>query len=922
MPNLELSFANGEESLSVRRFKIREAISTPFQVDVIARSEREDLELQTFVNKAGALKLQPGVPGQPSRVWAGVVSSMEQLQAEDTGLSTYALRIVPTLWRTTLRRGNRIYQHLTTPEIVTQLLTEWDIEPELRIDPGAYPTHEYRVQYGETDFAFLSRLLEEAGIAYFFLHGEGQDGGMGQELSKLVLADEPQSNAPRLGGALPYADNPNEAFTPEYTTKVRLAQQVTPGRYTIRDFDFRNRPDYQLFADSESDSDNDENKYEQYHYLPGAFVVEPGQGGDTPVADDRGIARVNEAEARNLAQRSLDGERRDRRVVSFETNVVDIVPGTVFAIDHAQRRDLSASDKLLVKSSFAEGEVAQVESFRYGGEAVYADQRYRPPHVTPRPRIVGVQSAVVVGPRGEEIHTDEFGRVRVQFHWDREGTLDERSSCWIRVSQAWAGSSFGMMVIPRVGQEVLVDFFDGDPDRPIVTGRVYNNTTRVPYPLPENKTKSTWKSDSSPGSGGFNEIMFEDKKGSELFKVQAEKDRATVVKNDETLSVGNNRSSTIGSNDSLAVGENRSVTVGASHNTSVIDARSSTIGTSDTIDAGEMYQLQVAKSGTGMRVTDNRIVISTADACIILDHDSIHLEANGNIVMRAGQQIVLNAGAPIAIDGELVLLNCQGPDPQQVMSVGPAADPGGPGDPNAGETSQAAEILHVAPEAPQLPEGIVDVRVRPDVPVPDEMVTTPPTMPNMAPPELDLSPDVASILAGGAPSPEALASVLTQSAASLAGDGVAAAGLRILSRGPDNVMQIVQLAAGEAIASLPTTVGRVLGPVLEAATAGPPSAASLAPVLAQAFNGGERFAVVQPPAVPPGGGGEEQPIVAAVRTQSAPSYFDPEQMGRQATAFEAAGMAPVEAAGLAAAQQGVVLYEGGASGQLRRLPTQ
>jgi len=913
MSKLELTFANGDASLSVRRFVIREALSRPFEVDVIARSEREDLELQTFVNKAAALKLEPDVPPQAARVWAGLVSSMEQLQAEETGVSTYALRIVPTLWRTTLRRGNRIYQHLSTPQIVTQLLAEWDVEPELRIDPGAYPTHEYRVQYGETDFAFLSRLLEEAGIAYFFLHGEGQDGGMGQELTKLVLADEPQSNAPRPGGPLPYADNPNEAFAPEFTTKVRQAQVVTPGRYTIRDFDFRNRPDYQLFAESESDSDNEENKYEQYHYLPGAFVVEPGQGGDTPVADDRGIARVNETEAQNLAQRSLDGERRDRRVVSYETNVIDLAPGSVFAIDHPQRKDLGPDDKLLVKTSFFEGEVASVETYRFGGEAVYADRRYRPAQVTPRPRIVGVQSAVVVGPRGEEIHTDEFGRVRVQFHWDREGTLDERSSCWIRVSQAWAGSSFGMMVIPRVGQEVLVDFFDGDPDRPIITGRVYNNTTRVPYSLPEHKTKSTWKSDSSPGSGGFNEIMFEDKKGAELFKVQAEKDRATVVKNDDTLSVGNNRSATIGSNDALAVGENRSVTVGASHSTSVIEGRSSTIGTSDTIDAGEMYQLQVADAGTGMRVTDNRIVISTAEACIVLDRDTIRLEANGNIFMRAGQSIVMNAGAPIAIDGELVHLNCEGRNPQQVETVGPALDPGGPGGPAPGETSEAAEVLRVAPEGAELPGGIVDVRIRPGVPVPDEMVAMPPTTPAAAPAELDLPPEIAR--------------VLSQGASAFSGDGVAAAGARILSRGPDDVMQLVQLAAGEAVASLPTSAGRVLGPVLAAASASPPSAASLAPALAQAFNGGERFAVVQSASGPaeaaprPDDGGAQTPILAAVRTQSAPGYFDPERMGRQATAFQAAGMAPVEAASVAAAQQGVALYRGDASGQLQKLPT-
>ncbi|MCA9617427.1 MAG: type VI secretion system tip protein VgrG, partial [Myxococcales bacterium] len=502
-----------------------------------------------------------------------------------------------------------------------------------------------------------------------------------------------------------------------------------------------------------------------------------------------------------------------------------------------------------------------------------------------------------------EIHTDEFGRVRVQFHWDREGALDERSSCWIRVSQAWAGASFGMMVIPRVGQEVLVDFFDGDPDRPIVVGRVYNNTTRVPYPLPENKTRSTWKSDSSPGSGGFNEIMFEDRKGAELMSIQAERNRSTVVKRDDTLSVGSNRSATIGQNDSLAVGANHSVTVGGSQSISVVGGRGSTIGTSDSIDAGEMYQLQVAKNGTGMRVIDNRIVISTAEACIVIDNDTIRLEANGNIILRAGESIVLNAGAPIAIDGEQVLLNCQGRDPQMVETVDAAADPGGPGGPDPGQRSVAAEKLSVSPAAARRPGGIADVRVRPDVPVPDEVIASLPTSPGAAPSALDLPP--------------AVAEVISQAAGE--GGGAAEAAARVLLRGPEGVMELVQLAAGEVAAALPSSAGRVLGPVLSAVSEGADAAtlgSRLAPAIAEAFGAGERFAVIQQAA------SDLAPIFAAVRTQAAPGFFDAATMVRQAAAFEAAGMGPAQAASVAAATQGIALYQGDASGQLEKLPTE
>ena len=212
--------------------------------------------------------------------------------------------------------------------------------------------------------------------------------------------------------------------------------------------------------------------------------------------------------------------------------MLDLSPGVVFQITGHPRHELAGDARLLVVRQTIAGELQG--SWSITGEAVLAAEAYRPPIVTPKPRVHGLQSAIVVGPPGEEIHTDEYGRVRVQFHWDREGARDEKSSCFLRVSQGWASRGFGALAIPRIGDEVLVGFFEGDPDQPVIVGRVHNSAARVPYALPVNKTRSTWRSESTPGGGGHNEITFEDQKGKELLHLHAERDLERVVKNCES----------------------------------------------------------------------------------------------------------------------------------------------------------------------------------------------------------------------------------------------------------------------------------------------------------------------------------------------------------------------------------------------------
>lgn len=655
--NLKIAFASHDEGLlDVRHVSIHEGISELFHVSVLAVSQDDNIDLDTIVGKGAALKVHtPNYQATSgTRVWAGVCVNMSQVHAEPPpGVSAYHVLLMPTFWRTTLRKDSRIFQHLTTPDIVLRILSEWNITPVMQLEAD-YKQHEYCVQYGETDYAFICRLLEEAGISFYFSFNATS--GKGEDITKLVLSDAPHLNAQRVG-PLAYAGHaaPRHGGDADYCASVSLTQKVRPGKFTRRDFDFRLRPDTKLIATSSSSTRED--VYEQYEYVPGNFWSEPGAGGGTPVADDKGIARTDTGEADALVRRALEAERRSRLLISFHTNALDLCPGSIVAINQHSltlphpRRDLAPDKKILLVESTFEGEPTGDWTMTASG--VFAEFTYRPDRHTPKPRIYGVQSAVVVGPSGQDIYTDEFGRVRVQFPWDREGTYDDNSSCWMRVSQAWAGGGFGVINIPRIGHEVLVEFFEGDPDRPVIIGRVYNATTTTPYKLPENQTQSGWKSDSSPGGGGFNEIKFEDKHGQELISVQAQKDLSYVVNNNESSDIGTARSVRIGSSDELHVGKQRSATIGQTDTIQVGKDRSATIGMNDTIEVGMKHAISVGPStGSEMSAQGQSIVLSTGNASIKLSKSDIFLNAEGEIHLHAGKELhISSAGGKITIQG-------------------------------------------------------------------------------------------------------------------------------------------------------------------------------------------------------------------------------------------------------------------------------
>lgn len=491
------------------------------------------------------------------------------------------------------------------------------------------------MQYGESDFAFFSRMLEEAGISFFFVDQEDR--------TILVLCDAPQEN-PERPNPIAFRDKPG-AVDIEHVTAVRVSRLVRSGKLTLRDHDYR-RPSNLAIGASASERGVEE-ELESFHYEPGALLFESMRGDPTPVADDKGMYRTDEFEGQELARKRLAASRGDAATITFDTNVIDLAPGSVLRVlDHPQR-EVGEDKKLLVIVSRLEGTHDQHPTHHC--EVRGAAAAYHPPLRQARPRVGGVESATVVGPAGEEIHTDEFGRVRIQFHWDREGNRDESSSCWVPVSQTWAGAGFGGTNLPRVGQEVIVDFLGGDPDRPVVTGRVYTNLQKTPYPLPANKTRSGWRSNSSPSYGGYNEIMFEDKAGGELVHTRAQRNMTTQVNNDHMSTIGNCRSTSISKNETKSVGGNQTCTVSGSNSQSTsADFMEAVMGMFTSMASSDRV---LSTNGTSSSTAKNHSISSDEGTTITVGKSVIYIGPDSIIIQTP--KLLLNPGESAAAGAAL-----------------------------------------------------------------------------------------------------------------------------------------------------------------------------------------------------------------------------------------------------------------------------
>ncbi|WP_313525636.1 type VI secretion system Vgr family protein [Stutzerimonas kunmingensis] len=591
-----LSLEGVEHDFKVLEFQGREAISQPYRFDLELVSERPDLDLESLLHRPAFLALALAPDGN------GIHGLVHQAAQGESGqrLTRYRLTLVPQLAYLAHRINQRIFQHLSVPQIVAQVLEEHGIQAgayRFQLGPVIYPAREYCVQYDESDLHFIQRLCEEEGIHYHFEHSTA---------GHLLVFGDDQTVFPRLAATAYQQDSGLVADQP-VIKRFGLRLETRTSRVTRRDYDFE-KPRLTMEAAFHSDFQPD---LEDYDY-PGRFT--------------------ERTRGKHLSQRALERHRHDYELAEGESDQPRLVSGHFLPLSEHPRADWN--QLWLLTEVLHEGKQPQVleesitnhvdtddgfaQGYRNRFSATPWDIPFRPALNHPKSKVLGSQTAVVTGPAGEEIHCDEYGRVRVQFHWDREGQADDKTSCWLRVSSSWAGDRYGGIAIPRVGMEVLVTFLEGDPDQPLVTGCLYHKEHQVPYDLPANKTRTVFKTLSSPGGGGYNELRIEDRKGAEQIYIHAQRDWDENIEYDQKIRVGHERHDTVEAN-------SYSEFKAEEHRTTHAD-RKSEIRANDHLTVGNTLHLKI---GAGQFVEAG---------------SEIHYYAGSKVVIDAGMELTASGG--------------------------------------------------------------------------------------------------------------------------------------------------------------------------------------------------------------------------------------------------------------------------------------
>jgi type VI secretion system secreted protein VgrG len=617
----------GTDVLLLQRFSGFEQLSGLFEFTLDVLSTNKNIVAKDLLGTS--LTVSVSLQDKTTRYFNGVAVRFSHTGG-NLDLTSYRITLRPWLWFLTRAADCRIFQEKAAPDIILSVFRDLGFSDFTNSLSGTYNPRDYCVQYRETSFDFVSRLMEAEGIYYYFTHTNGKH--------TLVLADGYGAHSAAAGyGTVPYYPPDEDALREsECLSDWSVSSEIRSGKYTHTDFNFTT-PRASLLSTSSTTTTFQQNDKEVYDY-PGGY--------DTASAGD-GFSSIRMAELETQFE-----------LYHGEGDVRGLAAGGLFTLSgHAvdtfnQEYLITSSAYTGVSAAFTTGEETD-DAFSCSIAATQSHLVFRPPRATPRPVVRGPQTAFVVGKSGEEIWTDQYGRVKVQFHWDRVGTKDENSSCWLRVSQLWAGTNWGAMFLPRIGQEVIVDFLEGDPDRPIVTGRVYNAVNTVPYTLPDDQTKSTIKSNSSKGGGGSNELRFEDLKGSEEVYMHAQKDFNTVVENDDTLKVlhdqtieiTNNRTETVKEGDETVTVKQgkRTVTIETGDEILSVDTgnRTTTVKTGD-----NSLTVKTGKNSTTVSTGDNSLTVSSGNNSTTVSTGNYTISVSaGKLSVTAGQAIELTVGS-------------------------------------------------------------------------------------------------------------------------------------------------------------------------------------------------------------------------------------------------------------------------------------
>lgn len=653
--------------LRVLRFSGMEGISQPFRYDIMLSSTSGELDLDAMIGTGALLR----IAGSDShRVVHGVITSFAQ-KGVTGGDDEHVYRAVlqPTVAPLGMTLATNTFQALSTIEIVKQVLTQAKLPSSclrVNLNESQYEKRDFCVQYQESDLAFISRLLAEEGISYCFEHGDRQD--------VLVLFDDSTAVHPLpRAETLEYRKHHHSPLDPEGITELATASALFAGSAMMRDFRFI----HPALGDMQVAKSGQAFTHLQRYYYPGEYV--------DPKLGER------------LVSVRLQEQSWTRHTFLGQANAPALVSGYKFRLK-GHPRGASNQEYLVVSFRIAGASDHGDEKSSFEIEellCIPANVRFRPA-IPDRPCVSGVHTAMVVGPAGEEIHCDKYGRVRVRFHWDRRTDRKGDDSCWIRVSQPWGGNAYGGMFMPRVGQEVVVNFIDGDPDRPLIIGRVYNGDSPVPYGLPDSRTRSTLRTSSSPGGNGFNELRFEDAANNEEVYVHAQrnfkkeilKDSETTIggdhaetidgkstekiKKDWLINVDGNRETTIGGNDELTVKKNQTSTIQGDRSTTIEGNDKLDVSKDQTIsidgNAAETIGKKLTQqvSGDINQSTDSNLSVHaaknitiSADGDVTISGKNITLRGEQKVVISVGDNTITLSSSGVSVEGAKVKINGQ-----------------------------------------------------------------------------------------------------------------------------------------------------------------------------------------------------------------------------------------------------------------------
>jgi len=615
----------GPDVLLIDSFRIREAISNPFAIHVDAISEltkASQVTAEALIGKNATItvSLKDG-----DRYFHGMICRLVQGgRGTEERFVKFQLEIVPKLMNFANRADCRIFQGQNVPDIVKQVLTGLDLDIQLQ---KTYTERDYCVQYRETDLNFVSRLMEDEGIFYFFKHEDG--------VHTMVLADDPSANQPcPVQSSVHYQEEGGYGDREDTVVEWSVSEQLRPGLMTLRDHNFQ-LPDKALEVGAPTSIPRSNDKLEIYDY--------PGEYAKLFKDPDKRLGEVVK-EGEKIVHLRMQREETAYEEANGTSNVRTFCTGFRFTLKDHYKGDWNAEWLLTsiqhsaVQSPNYVSDEAVADAYSNSFTCVPYKIPFVPERGTPKPVVRGPHTAVVVGPPGEEIFPDKYGRVKAQFFWDREGKMDENSSCWMRVAHPWAGKNWGFVAIPRIGHEVVVEFLEGDPDRPIIVGSVYNADNMPPYALPDNKTQTGIKTRTSlnGGSANFSEIRFEDKKGSEDLYVHAERTLTGIVEADESRAVGGSRTTKIYKDDTETVETgNHSLTVSQGNREATISMGNDKL----TVSLGDVT---------------HEVPVGTHK----VDAMMVEIDGTVTITLKCGGSSIQMTPASITITAPLVKINC------------------------------------------------------------------------------------------------------------------------------------------------------------------------------------------------------------------------------------------------------------------------